>query len=39
MNATCSQEIAGKDPRFGDTYDESEWIAYCKAFAPATLGA
>ncbi len=39
VNATCSQEIAGKDPRFGDTYDESEWIAYCKAFAPATLGA
>ena len=39
VNATCSQEIAGKDPRFGDTYDEAEWTAYCKAFAPATLGA
>ncbi len=39
VNCTVSQKIAGKDPRFGDTYDESEWIAYCKAFAPATLGA
>jgi hypothetical protein len=39
VDATVSEEIAGKDPRFGEKYDEADWIEFCKAFAPATLGA
>jgi hypothetical protein len=39
VDATVSQEIAGTDPRFGQTMDAAEWATYCKAFAPATLGA
>lgn len=40
VNLTVTKELAGKDPTFVDAMPlQSDWDAYCAAFAPARLGA